>query len=452
MTTATANGPKRHHDDDRRDPARDCAVSVTQICTTAVCGGAARAAHRLHKALAEEGVHSRMLVAQRFSADEETLEYNPLAPAPAALGRLFFRLCRRWHRPSFRKAGAYFTPDRTPMGWRLVSQLPACDLVHLHWVADLLDYRTLPRLTARVPVVWTFHDMNAFTGGCHYSGPCDRYTRRCGACPQLKTSSGENDMTRRIMDRKLLAFARVPPARLVIVSPSHWLARAAGHSMLCRNFDTRVIPNGVDAGEFYPVEQNEARRRLDLPAGARIVLFAAENIDDRRKGFRLLLDAIGGLRDIPDLLLVTLGRGDTTLLTGPLFRHLGPLHNRERLRDAYSAADVFAIPSLQDNLPNTILESMACGTPVAGFDAGGIGEAVSDGHTGLLARDGTAAGLAGVLRRILEDRPLRQAMAIESRLRIEREYTVQLQARRHASLYKEILQRIAAQASTLESP
>lgn len=424
---------------ERPGPAPIRRVRVMQICT-ALRGGAAKAAQRLHRALAKEEVRSQVLVAQRCSADEDTLEYNPVKPAPAVLGRAFFRLSRRWNHARFRKAGAYFTPDWTLNGWRLPSQLPPCDLVNLHWVADFLDYHTLPQLTARVPVVWTFHDMNAFTGGCHYSGTCERYTAHCGACPQLKTSSGEDDMTRRILNRKQRIFARISPDRFTIVCPSRWLARESGRSTLCQRFDTRVIPNGVDPLDFYPVERTEARRRFNLPARAKIVLFVAEQIEDRRKGFRFLLKAIDAIRAVPNLLLVTLGSGDTSFLTGPLFRHLGPIHDSAGMRSAYSAADVFAIPSLQDNLPNTVLESMACGTPVAGFDAGGVGEAVIDGQTGLLATIGDDTAFALNLRSILDDQLLQWTLGRESLARIGREFTVTLQARRYADLYREILQ------------
>jgi glycosyltransferase involved in cell wall biosynthesis len=440
MSKTSTDEPLLRHRDNRPDSTPVRSLRVMQICTTAVNGGAAKAAHRLHRALAKEEIKSQMLVAQRCSEDEDTLEYNPLTPAPAALGRVFFRLGRRWHRPPFRKVGAYFTPEWTLTGWRLLSQLPRCDLVNLHWVADLLDYRALPKLTARVPVVWTFHDMNAFTGGCHYSGTCERYTAQCGACPQLKKSTGENDMTRRILLRKQRIFARISPARFAIVCPSRWLAREAGRSALCQRFDTHIIPNGVDPREFYPVEKTKARRRFNLPRDAKVVLFVAEQIEDPRKGFPFLLKAIDAIRAVPGLLLVTLGRGDTSFMTGPLFRHLGTLHDVESLRSAYSAADVFAIPSLQDNLPNTILESMACGTPVAGFDAGGVGEAVIDKQTGLLAPTGDASAFAVNLRSILENQPLRRALGGESLARVGREFTVTLQARRYAALYREILQ------------
>ena len=370
-------------------------LDVTQLSTTDVRGGAAKAAHRLHGALGSVGVRSSMLVAQRFSADPDIFEYNPLAPAPAALGRIFFRIGRRLHRPTLRKAGAYFSPEWTLTGWRLASQLPFSDVVNLHWVADFVSFRTLRRLTARLPVVWTLHDMNPFTGGCHYSGTCERYTGRCGACPQLLTSSGEDDMTRRIFERKQHILRAIDPKRLTIVCPSRWLAHESERSALFRDFDVRFIPGAVDVDEYRPVQRVEARLRLNLPLDARIVLFVAESIADQRKGFGYLMQAVTAIRDaVPKLLLVTLGRCDASPPPDPLFRHLGSLPDSERQRAAYSAADVLAVPSLQDNCPNTVMESLACGTPVVGFATGGIAETIADGCTGLLAPTGDAAALA----------------------------------------------------------
>ncbi len=412
-------------------------LRVTHVSTTDTRGGAAKCAQRLHAALPGAGVSSDMLVALRFARDAGVREYNPISPAPRALGRMFFRLARRLHRPPPRRAGEYFSFDWTLTGWRLPAHLTHCDVVNLHWVSDLLDYTTLPRLTERIPVVWTFHDMNAFTGGCHYSGSCLRYLDTCGSCPLLRPSRGPNDATRRAFVRKRRVLLRIDPARLTIVCPSLWLAREAARSPLFRDFPVRVIPSGIDSGEYRPVAREDARRHFGLPASAPIVLFVAESVEDRRKGFRLLLQAIAAIRDIPGLLLVTIGGGDVAALRDPVFRHLGPLHDGASMRAAYSAADVFAIPSLQDNFPNTVLEAMACATPVVGFDAGGIGEAVIDGRTGLLAPAGDGPALAPLLRRVLEDGRLRTALAAESRALIERDYTVELQARRYAALYAE---------------
>jgi len=426
-------------------------VRVTQISTSDSVGGAAIATRRLHHALGALGVRSQMLVARRGTRNPNVVEYNPFSPAPRIVGRLLFRLVRRWHRPSFLKAGAFLTPEWTLTGWRLLSQLPACDLVNLHWVADMVNFHTLPRLLARVPAVWTFHDMNAFTGGCHYNDACERFTANCGACPQLRCSAGEADMTRRVMQRKREIFRRLPTSRLTLVCPSSWLARETRRSSLCRQFDVRVIPNGVDVDQYHPVERAEARRRLNLPLDAHIVLFVAESLVDRRKGFGLLLKAFEALRNLEGLLLVTLGNSRRSGPLDPMWRDLGPIYDVERLRAAYSAADVFAIPSLQDNLPNTILESMACGTPVVAFATGGIAEAVSDGHTGLLAPTGDVSAYSLRLRRILEDGRLRHDLGVGARKRAEQDFTVELQARRYASLYQEIL-RAQAPAPSVHAP
>jgi len=420
-------------------PAHEPAIRVSQISTTDIRGGAARATHRLHRAFTEVGVESRLLVAQRFSADPGIVEFSPFGFLPPAVARALFRLGRRWHRPPVREAGAYFSPDWTLTGWRLAAKVPACDVVNLHWVTDLLDFRALEQLTARVPVVWTLHDMNAFTGGCHYSGTCERYRSRCGACPQLATSKGEDDMTRRILQRKRRVLERISPDRLKIVCPSHWLAGEAQRSSLFRDLEVKVIPNGLNLHDYRPGDPAEMRRRLQLPLDAKVVLFVADSIEDRRKGLSCLLEAVEAVGDIPGLLLVTLGRGGEALPAGPQYRHLGSLEDTEMLRTAYAAADVFAIPSLQDNLPNTVLEAMACGTPVAGFAAGGIGEAIVDEKTGLLAPAGDSFALGVALRRILENPALRDGMARESRLRAEKEYAVRLQALRYAALYADIL-------------
>lgn len=422
----------------------DEALRVTHVSTTDVKGGAARAALRLHRRLRATGVASRMLVAQRFGDDPHVIKYNPFAPAPEMVGNAFFRLSRRIHRPSVDKAGGYFSPDWNLTGWRLPSQLPPTDIVNLHWVADLLDYRSLPGIAARHPMVWTFHDMNAFTGGCHYSGLCERFVQHCGSCPQLMTTTQDDDMTRRVIERKRHVLERVARSRLTVVSPSEWLARETRRSALFRKFDVRVIPNGIDLEEFRPMPRAEARTRLNLPPDARIVLFVADLIADRRKGLRYLLKAVQQLEKIPGLLLVTLGRGEHEAFKDHAVRHLGTLDDSEALRAAYSAADVFAIPSLQDNLPNTILESMACGTPVAGFAAGGVSEAVVSGETGILAPTGDAGALASALYRILLDQELQRRLATNARERVVREYGIELQARRYAALYEEMMGRSTA--------
>jgi glycosyltransferase involved in cell wall biosynthesis len=254
------------------------------------------------------------------------------------------------------------------------------------------------------------------------------------------TTTNDDDMTRRVLERKRDLLRRVPPGRLTVVTPSAWLARETQRSALFRGYDVHVIPNGIDVREFRPMPRAEARARLSLPGEARIVLFVAEQVADRRKGLRLLLKAFHELRSIPDLLLVTLGRGGQEAIAGERVRHLGSLNDSESLRAAYSAADVFAMSSLQDNLPNTILEAMACGTPVGGFAAGGVGEAVLHGEAGLLAHTGDFSALAAALREILENRTFQTELSHKARQRVEDEYAIERQAQRYTALYEEVIE------------
>jgi glycosyltransferase involved in cell wall biosynthesis len=317
--------------------------------------------------------------------------------------------------------------------------MPHASIITLHWVARLLDYGaffgSVPR---RAPVVWRLSDMNAFTGGCHYDEGCGRYTAACGACPQLG-SRNPDDLAQQVWRRKRAALDQVPPGRLQIVALNQWIAAEARRSALLQGVPVHVIPNGLDTVAFAPRDKRFARQVLGLPPDAPVVLFIAASTGNRRKGFALLAEALGGLADLPGLQLVSVGRGEVQLGGGIPHIALGPLSHDRMLSVVYSAADVFVIPSLQDNMPSTVLESMACGTPVVGFDVGGVAEMVRPGATGLLARAGDVGELRAAVRRLLEDQAQRRSLGERCRAVALAEYTQELQARRYLSLYEQIL-------------
>jgi glycosyltransferase involved in cell wall biosynthesis len=413
------------------------APRVVHLSANDLQGGAGRAAFRLHTGLRQAGADSAMLVLQRASADPAVHQFRPFPAVPRAVGHLLFRACRRAQNVRL-SHGELFSTGRTLYGRSLLAQLPPADVVNLHWVVDLLDYSAaLPALAARAPLVWTSHDMNGFTGGCHYDGGCDRFSGRCGACPQLG-SRRERDLSRSVFTRKERALARVPVERLKIVSPSRWLARETERSTLGRRYETIVIPNGIDPEEFFPVEPAAARRELGLPVEGRVVLFVADFLNDRRKGFPLLLEALRLVSDAPDLTVLTLGLGEPRGVPAPNHIHLGRINDQRRLVLAYSAADLFIIPSLQDNLPNTILEAMACGTPVLGFDTGGMADLIVPEETGLLAQVGDPADLARQLRWLLDHPGELQAMGAAARRAIVARYTVEIQVAAYLRLYESL--------------
>lgn len=419
-------------------------MRVVHINTYDIRGGAARAVRRLHRGLQQLGVESSMLVAHRISHDESVM--------PIALSGDFGSRLKRRRRPqamsrdlapyaATRPAGLeLFSTDRSIYQNDVVSSLPPCDIVHLHWIAEMVDYQSFfTQLPRDIPIVWTFHDMNAFTGGCHYNMDCDRYKRQCGACPQLG-SSREEDLSRQVWRRKQRVFAQLDVERLHIVTPSRWLQREVSASSLLGRFPSSVIPNGLDTAVFSPRPRDATRQALGISPTARVLLFAADSLATRRKGFDLLMQTLAALNRIPNVLLLSVG-GDKPELEMPIpHLHLGHISNDVLLPLAYNAADVFVIPSLQDNLPNTVLESMSCGTPVIGFDVGGIPDMVRPGLTGELVPVGDVSALGQTIADLLGDDSRRAAMSVNCRRVAVGEYSAEAQAQSCAELYRALLQ------------
>ena len=412
-------------------------LRVVHLSTTEKSGGAALAANRVHLGLVAEGADSSMFVTKAQTGDPKVREFSVLPGAPAWLNRTLFRAGRRI-KHSIKTDGTLFTPDRTAFGRLPLRQLPRVDIYHLHWVTDLFDFRLLPLMARRAPVVWTLHDMNAFTGGCHYDGGCGRFEQACGACPAL-VSDVPKDESYRVLRRKRKILSALPPGALTIVAPSRWLAQESSRSAAFGRFKTHVIPYGLDTHLFAPADRPAARARLGLAPEERALLFVAENFNDPRKGVIGLQPILAQIEELPRVRILTLGAGAEQHFNHPAYRHLGRLVEPAAIRDAYAAADVFVIPSLQDNFPNTVLESLACGTPVVGFAVGGVTDAVEHGVSGLLAEAGDAAQLSSCLVELLFDDARREPMRAAARQRAVTLYSLRRQARDYLDLYGQLL-------------
>ncbi len=414
-------------------------MNILHLNTHDISGGAARAAHRLHTGLGRLGHDSTMFVAHRRSSDPHVVSFEPPAPSPPGfLARLRRRLLPP-RRPAYTRLPGYdaFSNDRAAHGPELLAQMPPADVINLHWVATFVDYHTFFEAVSR-PVAWTLHDMNPFTGGCHYTAGCSRYNRGCGACPQLG-STDPDDLSRHIWQRKQDLFTRLPPGRLHLVALSRWMAEQVQNSALLSNYPLSIIPNGLDTAIFAPQNRAFTRRVLGLPPAARVLLFAAGRSDNHRKGFDLLAEALAHLDDLPDLFLLSVGSSRPVLKSGLPHMHLGHLANDRLLALAYSAADVLVIPSRQDNLPNTVLEAMACSTPVVGFEVGGIPDMVRPGVTGLLAPPEDAPALGRAIAELLADPAAWAEMSANCRRVAVAEYSLEVQARRYVELYETML-------------
>lgn len=417
-------------------------MRITHINVTDIKGGAARAAYRLHAGLRQIGHNSHMLVAERASPDPHVMAFSQSRLAPL-LRRLRYRqLSPRYWRYFLSRPAGYgpFTgPDSRP-GIALVSQLPGSDILNLHRIADLLDYQTLfSSVAAHTPVVWTQHDMNAFTGGCAYDRGCDGFERSCGVCPQLGSDS-PRDLSHRNWKRKEASYRSIPRGRLQIVTPSHWMAGEVARSSLMGSFPVSVIPYGLDTQAFAPQDRPQSRSKLGIPQEARVVLFLAASVAVKRKGFSLLAEALANLIDTDNLFLLSIGSGTPTIDAAIPHLHLGSTSDDEHLAEVYSLADLFAIPSLQDNLPNTVMEALACGTPVVGFAVGGIPEMVRTGVTGLVVPPLDVRALRSGIIHLLQNTEGQAAMRARCRHFAVSEYSLEIQAERYAALYEKLMQ------------
>jgi glycosyltransferase involved in cell wall biosynthesis len=290
------------------------------------------------------------------------------------------------------------------------------------------------------PIVWTLHDSWAFTGGCHVPNDCVRYRESCGRCPVLG-STREADLSRRVWARKRRAWSDLD---LTLVAPSRWLADCARSSSLFRDARIEVIPNGLDLKRYKPVDRRFARDVLGLPQDRKLIVFGAKSgSEDRNKGLHLLASALRILKDAGrdhGTELVVFGSTASTTLAraGLKASYQGFLHDEVSLALLYAAADVFVAPSIQENLPYTVMEAMACGTPCVAFRQGGVPDLIEHERTGYLARPFEPEDLAHGIAWVLEDGDRWRALSSRAREKVEQEFELGLVARRYVDLYRDV--------------
>lgn len=278
------------------------------------------------------------------------------------------------------------------------------DVLNVHWTSYFLSLTSLDQLMdLPTPVVFTLHDMAHFTGGCHYSAGCRGFEADCAPCPQLRFDPLKVPRDVRL-SRSELYRRRRPWA----IAPSAWMADSARASGLFEPDHVAHVANTLDLGVFSPRRRRPSRGALGLDQDARVILFGAFDNRERRKGFDLLLEAMRRLlarpafTDGPPVSVLGIGRHLPELdLPGVSVVETGYIDDDDRLAQAYSACDVVALPSREDNLPNIMVEAMACGTPVAGFALGGLVDMIEDGVTGGLAQPFDPDSLADAIARVI---------------------------------------------------
>ena len=403
-------------------------MNIVHFSTSDSEGGSARSARRIHEGLRKLGHDSHMLVGTRATTDAEVDTVHG-----GGLGRIADRVAEE----TTRRMGLqylWYPSGRRVLDHPWVRGAEAIQVYNTH--GGYLSHRILPALARRAPLVWRLSDMWAVTGHCAYAGPCERWRTGCGACPDLATHpSLPLDTTRFLWRMKQRIYAR---ARPTIVAPSRWLEGIARASPLFAGLSIRRIPNGVDRTVFRAVPSAAAREVLGLPPDRPIVLFSAQVLDDNtRKGSA---DAIAACRALAgraefDLALVGIG-GESWRSRVPQRVHtLGYIREDRLLAAAYAAADVTVAPSTVENLSNSILESLACGTPVVATDSGGIREAVRHGETGWVVAAHRPEALAEGIAALLGDDALRRRLGEAGMALIDAEFSAAREVSEFAALY-----------------
>lgn len=417
-------------------------MKILILNTAEHTGGAAVAANRLLRALLRQGVSALMLVRDRATDDPAVVSLDRGA-ARRWLNFLYFvwerlviYLCNRLSKRNLFQVSI----ANTGINIRRTAAFREADVIHIHWINQgFLSLDEIARIIASGKrVVWTLHDLWPATAICHYPGDCVKYRTDCSACPMMS----ENplvDLAKRAARRK----GKIDWRRVTFVGCSEWIARTASESVWLREARFVSIPNPIDTTLFRPIDRREARQRLGLPEEKRLILFAAAKLSDTRKGAAFLLEACrllaAEMEGELEIILMGSDAAELSALSPVPVRALGYISGAAELAVPYSCADLFVIPSLEDNLPNTIMEAMACGTPCVGFRTGGIPEMIDHEVNGYVATSRDSADLARGIAWVL-GHPEPAKLSAACREKVMSVYQESVVAKKYIALYQKLIQ------------
>ncbi len=376
-------------------------------------GGAAEAAKRISNALGNIGADS--CVVSGVKADRD---YSISNICRVIIGKM-------WSKLEFVNKEYIFSDAYKHKALWKIDKIKQADVIHLHWIAGTVNLSDISKYKQEgKKVVWTLHDMNPFTGGCHYNNLCEHYMDGCGDCAALST----NYSSKVVRDKKKC----YENANICVIGCSKWITICAQKSFCMRNLRCDNIPNCIDTKLFRPYDKFKAREELGLSQEKKIILFGAMNaLSDKRKGYKYLKEALSMLEDDRYELVVFGGIMEPSDLQ---IKSLGYIQDENLMIKAYSAADVFVAPSVQENLANTVMESMACGTPVVAFNIGGMPDMIINHSNGYLAQPFESKDLA---KGIIEccDEP---KYGINAREYTENNYNYEIIANKYLDVYSSL--------------
>lgn len=311
------------------------------------------------------------------------------------------------------------------------------DIINLHWInGGFLSYYELKKLSKlKKTIVWTLHDMWPFTGGCHYDEECGRYKTNCGNCKVLR-SNREKDLSTKIQKKKEKIYSDM---NITIVGCSNWITECAKESKVFNNKLCVNIPNCIDIETFKPIDKEIARNILNIKTNKKIILFGAmSSTSDARKGFKFMLEAMKIL-DRDKYIAVIFGNSSEECEIEKYIEtiYMGQLSDDYTLALLYNVADVFVAPSIQENLANTVMESLSCGTPVVAFNIGGMPDMIKHEINGYLCEpfkyESLCEGIEYCTKNTVQ-------LGKRARKYVEDNYTYEIIGKKYTELYEKLLE------------
>jgi glycosyltransferase involved in cell wall biosynthesis len=417
-------------------------MKILIINRSEVGGGAFVAGFRHLQALKYAGADVKMLVAEKTSDDEHVIGFP---------GDTFHKFIDRFRSVAEQLLYRFLIKDKkkyslftVDLFGKDISRMPLvkeADVIHIHWINfGVLSVQDLNKIILLgKPVVFTLHDMWLFTGGCHHADNCIRYQDQCGNCPQLKFSY-RNDIStiRRSAKQKIVKDS----SSVAVVACSHWMEHMATSSTILQNRKVLTIPNAIDINLYKPV---------DIAKKKKSILFISSNVGDERKGFKYFKECLQLLAqslDKNEWEITVLGKYKPEYFADISFKvnAVGNISDQQRIADYYAESTVFIMPSLMDNLPNTIMESMSCGTPAVAFNIGGIPDLIDHKQNGYLAQYGSSEDLVKGVLWTLENY---ESASRYAREKVVREYSYDVVAKKHLELYQELMLEVGSLKSDL---